>query len=166
MAIPKTPLAILFLCTGNSARSLIAEGVLRQLGGDHFQVFSAGSFPTGMPNPHALAVLRQHDIDTAFARSKSWDEFTGDATPHLDLIVTVCDNAAGETCPVWPGHPSMAHWGLPDPAAVDGTQVEIAAAFQATYDALVQRITSLLAGHPTADTIGDLARQLASREAA
>ena len=91
------PINLLFLCTGNSARSLIAEGVLRQLGGKAFNAFSAGSHPTGKPNPHAIAVLRQHDIDTGFARSKSWDEFAGSDAPQLGLIITVCDNAAGET---------------------------------------------------------------------
>jgi arsenate reductase len=159
------PLHVLFLCTGNSARSLIAEGVLRTLGGDGFRVFSAGSFPTGMPNPHAIAVLREHDIDTSFARSKSWDEFSGADTPHFDLIVTVCDNAAGETCPVWPGRPATAHWGLPDPAAVEGDRDEIDAAFKATYDVFVKRLTQLLAQHPNAANIGSLAQQLQSREA-
>mgnify|MGYP000288930449 CR=1 FL=1 len=159
------PLHVLFLCTGNSARSLIAEGVLRTLSGDGFRVFSAGSFPTGMPNPHAIAVLRQHDIDTSFARSKSWDEFSGADAPHFDLIVTVCDNAAGETCPVWPGRPATAHWGLPDPAAVEGDRDEIDAAFKATYDVFVQRLTQLLAQHPNAANIGSLAQQLQSREA-
>ena len=159
------PLHVLFLCTGNSARSLIAEGVLRTLGGDGFRVFSAGSFPTGMPNPHAIAVLRQHDIDTSFARSKSWDEFSGADAPHFDLIVTVCDNAAGETCPVWPGRPATAHWGLPDPAAVEGDRDEIDAAFKATYDVFVQRLTQVLAQHPNASSIGSLAQQLQSREA-
>ena len=94
------PINLLFLCTGNSARSLIAEGVLRQLGGRAFNAFSAGSHPTGKPNPHAIAVLRQHDIDTGFVRSKSWDEFASADAPQLDLIITVCDNAAGETCPI------------------------------------------------------------------
>ena len=130
------PINLLFLCTGNSARSLIAEGVLRQLGGKAFNAFSAGSHPTGKPNPHAIAVLRQHDIDTGFARSKSWDEFAGADAPQLDLIITVCDNAAGETCPIWPGRPATAHWGLPDPAAVDGPQQAITAAFLDTYDEL------------------------------
>ena len=133
------PINLLFLCTGNSARSLIAEGVLRQLGGKAFNAFSAGSHPTGKPNPHAIAVLRQHDIDTGFARSKSWDEFAGADAPHLDLVITVCDNAAGETCPIWPGRPATAHWGLPDPAAVDGPQQAITAAFLATYDELALR---------------------------
>ena len=159
------PINVLFLCTGNSARSLIAEGVLRQLGGNAFNAFSAGSHPTGMPNPHAIAVLRQHDIDTSFARSKSWDEFDGADAPHLDLIITVCNNAAGETCPIWPGRPATAHWGLPDPAAVDGPQQAITAAFAATYDELVRRITLLLDHHPDATNIGALAQVMTSHEA-
>ena len=156
------PINLLFLCTGNSARSLIAEGVLRQLGGKAFNAFSAGSHPTGKPNPHAIAVLRRHDIDTGFARSKSWDEFAGADAPQLDLIITVCDNAAGEICPIWPGRPATAHWGLPDPAAVDGPQQAITAAFLDTYDELVQRIRYLLDHYPGAANIGELAKQMAS----
>ena len=159
------PINLLFLCTGNSARSLIAEGVLRQLGGKSFNAFSAGSHPTGKPNPHAIEVLRQHDIDTGFARSKSWHEFAGAGAPHLDLIITVCDNAAGETCPIWPGRPAIAHWGLPDPASVDGPRQAITAAFSATYDELVRRITLLLDHHPDATNIGALAQVMTSYEA-
>ena len=118
-------LNVLFLCTGNSARSIIAEGILRKLGGETFFSYSAGSQPAGKPNPYALAVLREHDIDVSFARSKRWDEFADSDAPKMDLIITVCDNAAGETCPVWPGRPSMAHWGVPDPAAVQGRQKDI-----------------------------------------
>ena len=158
------PINLLFLCTGNSARSLIAEGVLRQLGGKAFNAFSAGSHPTGKPNPHAIAVLRQHDIDTGFARSKSWDEFAGADAPQLDLIITVCDNAAGETCPIWPGRPATAHWGLPDPAAVDGPQQAITAAFLDTYDELVQRIRYLLDHYPGYRKHRELAKQMASYE--
>ena len=158
------PINLLFLCTGNSARSLIAEGVLRQLGGKAFNAFSAGSHPTGKPNPHAIAVLRQHDIDTGFARSKSWDEFAGADAPHLDLVITVCDNAAGETCPIWPGRPAPAHWGLPDPAAVDGPQQAITAAFLDAYDELARRITYLLEHRPDIINIGTLAEQMTSHE--
>ena len=158
------PINLLFLCTGNSARSLIAEGVLRQLGGRAFNAFSAGSHPTGKPNPHAIAVLRQHDIDTGFARSKSWDEFASADATQLDLIITVCDNAAGETCPIWPGRPATAHWGLPDPAAVDGPQQAITAAFLDTYDELVQRIRYLLDHYTGAANIGELAKKMASYE--
>ena len=156
---------VLFLCTGNSARSLIAEGILRHYGADKFQAVSAGSQPTGKPNPGALAILHEKGIDTAFARSKSWDEFAGADAPHLDLIITVCDNAAGETCPIWPGRPATAHWGLPDPAAVDGPQQAITAAFAATYDELVRRITLLLDHHPEAKNIVALAQEMASHEA-
>ena len=158
------PINLLFLCTGNSARSLIAEGVLRQLGGKAFNAFSAGSHPTGKPNPHAIAVLRQHDIDTSFARSKGWDEFCGADAPQIDLIVTVCDNAANEICPIWPGHPATAHWGLPDPAAVDGNKNDIDAAFTSTYAELKKRITHLLDQFPDASNIGGFAEQICSSE--
>ena len=115
------PLHVLFLCTGNSARSLIAEGVLRALDNNQFRAYSAGSQPTGKPNPYAILVLQDHDIGVDFATSKRWDVFAGDYAPKMDLIVTVCDNAAGETCPVWPGHPQVAHWGVADPAAINGS---------------------------------------------
>ncbi len=102
---------VLFLCTGNSARSLIAEGILRHHGGSRYRAFSAGSTPTGKPNPFALAVLQRHGIDTEFARSKSWDEFATADAEQMNIIITVCDNAAGEVCPIWPGQPITAHWG-------------------------------------------------------
>ena len=151
---------VLFLCTGNSARSIIAEGILRKLGGEIFFSYSAGSQPAGKPNPYALAVLRDHDIDVSFARSKRWDEFADSDAPKMNLIITVCDNAAGETCPVWPGHPSMAHWGVPDPAAVQGSHQDIVAAFQKTYLEMETRIHILLEAQPTAKTIGDVARSI------
>ena len=135
---------LLFLCTVNSARSLIAEGILRHRGGSNYQAFSAGSQPTGMPNPHAIAVLQKHAIDTNFAASKSWDVFAGDAFCNMDIIITVCANAAGETCPIWPGHPATAHWGVEDPAAVTGSDAEIEAAFALTYEQMDARITALL----------------------
>ena len=153
-------LHVLFLCTGNSARSIIAEGILRKLGGDTFFSYSAGSQPAGKPNPYALAVLRDHDIDISFARSKRWDEFANSDAPKMDLIITVCDNAAGETCPVWPGHPSMAHWGVPDPAIMQGGHEDILATFQRTYLEMEVRINMLLEAKPTAKTIGDLARSI------
>ena len=151
---------VLFLCTGNSARSIIAEGILRKLGGETFFSYSAGSQPAGKPNPYALAVLRDHDIDVSFARSKGWDEFANSDSPKMDLIITVCDNAAGETCPVWPGHPSMAHWGVPDPAPVQGSHQDTLAAFERTYVEMEVRIKLLLEAQPTAKTIGDLARSI------
>ena len=151
---------VLFLCTGNSARSIIAEGILRKLGGETFFSYSAGSQPAGKPNPYALAVLRDHDIDVSFARSKGWDEFANSDSPKMDLIITVCDNAAGETCPVWPGHPSIAHWGVPDPATVQGSHQDTLAAFERTYVEMEVRIKMLLEAKLTAKTIGDLARSI------
>lgn len=151
---------VLFLCTGNSARSIIAEGILRKLGGETFFSYSAGSQPAGKPNPYALAVLRDHDIDVSFARSKLWDEFANSDSPKMDLIITVCDNAAGETCPVWPGHPSIAHWGVPDPATVQGSHQDTLAAFERTYVEMEVRIKMLLEAKLTAKTIGDLARSI------
>ena len=135
---------VLFLCTGNSARSLIAEGILRHRGGLSYQAFSAGSKPTGTPNPNAIAVLQKHGIDTGFAASKSWDVFAGEAYGEMHMIITVCANAAGETCPIWPGHPATAHWGVEDPVAVTGSDAEIEAAFALTYEQMDARITALL----------------------
>ena len=159
------PLHVLFLCTGNSARSLIAEGVLRALGHNQFCAYSAGSQPTGKPNPYAILVLQDRDIDVDFAVSKRWDVFAGDDAPKMDLIVTVCDSVAGETCPVWPGHPQVAHWGVADPAAIDGSHEKIVAAFQTTYEEMSRRIRVLIASQPTAETIGDLARSIGQSEA-
>ena len=140
--------------------SIIAEWIFRNLGGEFFFSYSAGSQPAGKPNPYALAVLRDHDIDVSFACSKRWDEFANSDAPKMDLIITVCDNAAGETCPVWPGHPSMAHWGVPDPAIVQGSHEDILATFKRTYLEMEVRINMLLAAKPTAKTIGDLARSI------
>ena len=131
---------VLFLCTGNSARSILAEALLNHWGRGKFRAFSAGSFPTGRVNPFALDLLRRMGIDAADARSKSWDEFAAPGARPLDFVFTVCDNAAGEVCPVWPGQPMTAHWGVPDPAAVEGSDVDKAIAFRAAFNALEHRI--------------------------
>jgi len=131
---------VLFLCTGNSARSIIAECVLNRLGRGHFHAYSAGSHPRGSVSPYALDLLRRQNYAVEKLRSKSWDEFAAQGAPPLDFVFTVCDNAAGEVCPIWPGQPMTAHWGLPDPAAVDGTEVEKRLAFADTVRALQARI--------------------------
>ena len=140
-----TPYNVLFLCTGNSARSILAEALLNNLGQGRFKAWSAGSFPAGKVNPGSLATLERLRLPTEGYRSKSWDEFTGPDAPVFDFIITVCDNAAGEVCPVWPGHPLTAHWGIPDPAAVTGSPAEVAAAFNETARLLRNRIELLLA---------------------
>jgi protein-tyrosine-phosphatase len=134
------PYNVLFLCTGNSARSVLAESLLNHHGRGKFHAYSAGSFPKGEVNPLALELLRRLDLPADGLRSKSWDEFAQPGAPELDFIITVCDNAAGEVCPIWPGHPVTAHWGLPDPAAVEGTQAEKLLAFRETVRALENRI--------------------------
>ena len=140
-----SPRNVLFLCTGNSARSILAEAILRWDGAGRYAAFSAGSQPTGAPNPAALATLRARGLEHDFARSKSWDEFAGVGAEPMDLIITVCASAAGEVCPVWPGHPHTAHWGVADPAAVTGSQADILAAFAVTFDQMKVRIDALLA---------------------
>ena len=135
---------VLFLCTGNSARSLIAEGILRHYGADKYVAISAGSQPTGTPNPAAIAVLNAHGIDTDFARSKSWDEFAAPHYNEIDIVITVCGNAADETCPLWPGHPVTAHWGVDDPAAITSSPDAIEKAFSKTYDEMYRRIMAFL----------------------
>src|SRR5258708_15981598 len=132
---------VLFLCTGNSARSILAESILRKNGRDHFRAFSAGSQPKGIVNPLAIKVLRSLDYPTDNLRSKSWEEFAGADAPVMDFVFTVCDNAAGESCPVWPGQPMTAHWGIEDPAEVEGTDIEREAAFVAALRYLKNRIT-------------------------
>lgn len=136
---------VLFLCTGNSARSILAEAVLNREGHGRFAAYSAGSRPAGAPNPFAISLLQREGFDTAFARSKSWDEFALPDAPHLDFVFTVCDNAAAEECPYWPGQPVTAHWGLPDPAVATGTDAEKALAFVATYSGLLRRIQTFCA---------------------
>ncbi|BBE70716.1 arsenate reductase ArsC [Oharaeibacter diazotrophicus] len=131
---------VLFLCTGNSARSILAEAILNKLGQGRFRAHSAGSQPKGEVNPFAIRLLRQSGFDTAFARSKSWDEFAVAGAPKMDFVFTVCDSAAAEACPVWPGQPMTAHWGVPDPAAVEGTDTEKALAFADAYRQLNARI--------------------------
>lgn len=139
------PWNVLILCTGNSARSILGEAVVNRYGNGLFRAYSAGSKPTGAPNPYAIALLQREGFDTSFARSKSWDEFAGPDAPKLDFVFTVCDNAAAEECPYWPGVPVTAHWGLPDPAAVEGNDAEKALAFAETYRALVRRVQAFAA---------------------
>ena len=134
------PYNVLFLCTGNSARSIIAEAILKRLGAGRFHAYSAGSQPKGAVNPHTLQLLKSLNHDISQLRSKSWSEFAKPGAPPLDFVFTVCDNAAGETCPVWPGQPMTAHWGVPDPVEAKGSEAEIALAFKDTYRMLNQRI--------------------------
>jgi arsenate reductase len=139
-----TPYNVLFLCTGNSARSIIAECLLNRLGEGRFRAYSAGSFPRGTLNPLALGLLSREGFDTSALRSKSWDEYATPDAPRLDFVFTVCDDAAGEVCPVWPGQPVTAHWGVPDPASVTGSDVQRAFAFADTYRALSNRISAFV----------------------
>jgi protein-tyrosine-phosphatase len=133
---------VLFLCTGNSARSILAEAILNREGAGRFQAYSAGSHTKGAVHPQTLKLLAELDHAPGLYRSKSWEEFATPGAPQLDVIITVCDNAAGETCPIWPGRPAVAHWGIPDPAAVEGDgQVE---AFRDAYEALQRRIGKFL----------------------
>ncbi len=135
---------VLFLCTGNSARSILAESILRKDGAGRFRSFSAGSTPKGEVHPLALRVLRSMGYPANDMRSKSWMEFAVSDAPTMDFIFTVCDNAAGEACPVWPGHPAAAHWGIEDPAAVDGTELEKQAAFAAAFRYLKDRVDAFV----------------------
>ena len=138
-------LSVLVLCTGNSARSILGEALLERMGDGRIRAYSAGSRPKGMPHPGALRLLARKGFDLARFRSKSWTEFTGPGTPPIDLAITVCGNAAAETCPVFPGAPLKAHWGLPDPADVAGSEAEVDAAFEQTWHWLEMRIEALLA---------------------
>lgn len=143
------PKNILFLCTGNSARSIMAEAYMNHKGAPRWRAYSAGSKPTGKPNPFALETLAAHGITPDAPRSKSWDEFAGAGAPHMDVVVTVCDNAAGETCPIWPVRPggqapAKLHWSFPDPAAAQGSDDEKRAAFQQVFSDIRARIDALL----------------------
>ncbi len=148
---------VLFLCTGNSARSILAEGILNHKGKGLFRAYSAGSHPSGKVRPEALKQLELAGIATEGMRSKSWDEFAVPDAPTMSFVFTVCDNAANEACPYWPGQPMTAHWGVPDPAAVKGTEVEIERAFRDAFSILDRRI-SLFVSLPLA-TLGSLALQ-------
>jgi len=138
-------LSVLVLCTGNSARSIMAEYILNAAGQGRIRAYSAGSKPTGAPNPFALARLEKAGFDPSDARSKSWDEFAAPDAPSLDMVITVCDSAAAETCPYWPGAPLRLHWGLPDPAGVTGTDDAIAAAFDEAFGVISRRVDAMIA---------------------
>ncbi len=147
--MPDAPLNVLFLCTGNSARSIMAEAIMNRVGAGKFKAYSAGSMPKGEVHPRTLEVLKRNAFRPEDYRSKSWEEFSGPDGPKLDFVFTVCDNAANEVCPIWPGQPMTAHWGVPDPAAASGNEAEIALAFADTYRILNNRI-GLFANLPLA----------------
>lgn len=149
-------LNVLCLCTGNSARSILAEALFNHLGRGRVRAFSAGSHPTGQVSPHALALLEEMNIPAGTAHSKSWDAFAAPGAPRLDAVITVCDSAAGEVCPIWPGHPVTAHWGVEDPAAVTGTPQQVEAAFRKAYAILDHRVRALLELAPGAQTRAEL----------
>lgn len=136
-----TPYRILFLCTGNSARSIMAECIMNRMGAGRFEAFSAGSHPKGAAHPETLRLLEGLGYDVGSLRSKSWDEFAAPGAPPLDFVITVCDDAAGEICPIWPGRPTQAHWGIADPARAEGSPAEIALAFADAYRMLGNRIS-------------------------
>lgn len=136
---------VLFLCTGNSARSILAESALRRMGADRFRAFSAGSYPKGAVNPDALRLLDRIGYPTEGLRSKSWDEFSGAEAPQMDFVFTVCDGAAGEVCPIWPGRPMTAHWGIEDPSHVEGTEIERERAFVQALRYLENRLSLFIA---------------------
>jgi len=147
MTTSKQTSNVLFLCTGNSARSILSEAILNRLGDGRFRAFSAGSKPVGQVNPGALELLGRLAFPTEELRSKSWDEFAGPDAPAMDFIITVCNNAAGETCPVWPGRPATEHWDIDDPAGVGTTDEERRAAFEKAYAVLDRRISKFIARH-------------------
>jgi arsenate reductase (thioredoxin) len=173
---PVKPLNVLFLCTGNSARSIMAECILNRLGAGKFRGYSAGSHPAGKVNPFALNLLRKSNYDVSHLRSKSWDEYAASGAPKLDFVFTVCDDAANEVCPIWPGQPMTAHWGLPDPAKAEGTDAERSLAFADTMRMLTQRIgifvslpldkLSKLSLQKELDAIGRTRREAPSKEPA
>jgi protein-tyrosine-phosphatase len=159
------PYNVLFLCTGNSARSIIAEAILNNVGAGKFRAYSAGSQPKGRVHPETIRLLQSLGYDTSGFRSKSWSEFADPSAPLLDFVFTVCDNAAGEACPLWPGQPMTAHWGVPDPAETAGTEAEIALAFKDAYRMLDQRIgifTSLPLGSLEQLTLQHKLREIGS----
>jgi arsenate reductase len=143
--MPDRVFNVLFLCTGNSARSILAESIMRKDGAGRFRAFSAGSHPKRAVNRFALKVLKEFDYPTESFRSKSWDEFATPGAPKMDFVFTVCDSAAGETCPIWPGHPMTAHWGIEDPAVVEGTDVEKERAFNNAFRFMRNRVTAFAA---------------------
>lgn len=143
-AVTDRPFNVLFLCTGNSARSILGEALLNSMGQGRFRAWSAGSHPGGRVNPFALELLAKNGLPTGGLRSKSWDEFAAPGAPEFDFIFTVCDSAAAETCPVWPGHPMSAHWGIPDPAVVQGDDDTKRRAFRDAYSRLQKRISLLV----------------------
>lgn len=152
---------VLVLCTGNSARSILAEAILNREGAGRIHAFSAGSRPKGAPNPYALALLNELGYETSRFRSKNWDEFAAPGAPKMDFIITVCDAAAGNSCPYWPGHPLSAHWGIPDPAVVEGTEAEKRAAFMEAYRRIAARITAFVNLDIEALDLATLKRKLA-----
>lgn len=156
------PFTVLVLCTGNSARSILGEAILGQLGAGRIAALSAGSKPKGQPHPGALRLLARKGIDAAPFRSKSWDEFTGPGAPPVDLAITVCGNAAGEACPVFLGAPLKAHWGLPDPADVEGSEAAIDAAFEQTWHWMEMRVRAFLTLPFETMDRSELARELAN----
>jgi protein-tyrosine-phosphatase len=140
----RKPISVLFLCTGNSARSIMAEAILNREGRGKFQAYSAGSHPKGQVHPSALELLRRLNFSVAGLRSKSWDEYARPDAPRIDIVVTVCDNAAGESCPIWPGHPLRTHWSIPDPAATTGTEEAVRSAFADAFRMLSDRISAFV----------------------
>lgn len=160
MSVPSGTINVLFLCTGNSARSILAESLTNHLGRGRIRGYSAGSFPKGTVHPMALALLQRQKLPVDGLRSKSWDEFAQPGAPAMDYIITVCDQAAGEVCPIWPGHPISAHWGIADPAAAEGSELERMTAFRDAFRILERRIQLfLLVKHRELDRAG-LQREL------